>query len=120
VMDAHGSALVSLSTGFLAALAGAGGPAARSRPIAPDAVLAWIGGSPPDDDARLLHDVVSARPRARHDEVVAEAAGRLFRRDLARLGGAADIGFLQPFYRAYAQELVRRLVGDHLRIEEPR
>jgi hypothetical protein len=119
-MEAHGPDLVSLSAGFLAALAGGRGPAARSRTIAPDAVLVWIGDARPDDDARLLRDVVTSRPGGRYSEVIDEAAQRLFRRDLARLGGTADIGFLQPFYRAYAEELVRRLVGEHLRIEEGR
>ena len=117
-MNAHGPALVPLSAGFLAVLAGARGSSKSHRAIAPDAVVTWIGGAPPDDDARLLHAVLTARPRAHHGEVITEAAERLFRRDLARLGGVADIGFLQPFYRAYAEELVRRLVGDHLRIEE--
>jgi hypothetical protein len=119
-MHAHDPALVSLSAGFLTALAGARAATARPRTIAPEAVLVWTGGPPPDDDARLLHDLVTSRPRARHGEVIDEAAERLFRRDVARLGGAADIGFFQPFYRAYAQELVRRLTGDHLRIEEGR
>jgi hypothetical protein len=88
--------------------------------IAPDAVLVWTGDVPTEDDARLLHAVVTSHPRARHGAVVEEAAERLFRRDRARMGGVADIGFLQPFYCAYAQDLVRRLVGDHLRIEEGR
>ena len=119
-MHAHDPALVSLSAGFLTALAGSRASTARPRAIAPDAVLVWIGGTPPDDDARLLHDVITGRQSARHGEVIGEAAERLFRRDVARLGGTADIGFFQPFYRAYAQELVRRLLVDHLRVEEAR
>jgi hypothetical protein len=48
--------------------------------------------------------------------VLEDVAERLFRRDLAQLGGSADVGFFQPFYRAHAGDVLRRLDGTQIRI----
>jgi hypothetical protein len=93
---------------------------AQPRAIAADTPLVWIGGPPADDDARLVWVAVTARARASYAAVIDETAEHLFHRDLARLGGSADLGFFQPFYRAYAREVVLRLEGTHLRIEDGR
>jgi hypothetical protein len=93
---------------------------AQPRAIAADTPLVWIGGPPADDDARLVWVAVTARARATYAAVIDETAEHLFHRDLARLGGSADLGLFQPFYRAYAREVVLRLEGTHLRIEDAR
>ncbi len=93
---------------------------AQPRAIAADTPLVWIGGPPADDDATLVWATVTARAPATYAVVIDETAERLFRRDLARLGASADLGFFQPFYRAYAREVVLRLEGAHLRIEDGR
>jgi hypothetical protein len=85
-----------------------------------DAPIAWIGGTPTDEDACAVWDAVTRRGITRYAAVVEDVGERLFRRDLARVGGALDIGFFQPFYRAYARELVGRLDGTLLRIGEAR
>jgi hypothetical protein len=90
--------------------------AARPTPVPADAPIAWIGGAPTDEDAHLVWDTLTRRGVTRYAAVVEDVGERLFRRDLARLGGAADIGFFQLFYRAYARELLRGLDGSFVRI----
>jgi hypothetical protein len=65
-------------------------------------------------------ETVTRRGITRYAAVVADVSERLFRRDLARMGGAADLGFFQPFYRAYARELLDLLDGTHVRIGDTR
>jgi hypothetical protein len=85
-----------------------------------DAPIAWIGGTPTDEDAGAVWETVTRRGITRYAAVVEDVGERLFRRDLARVGGAVDIGFFQPFYRAYARELLARLDGTLVRIGEAR
>ena len=119
-MHVHHPGLISLSTGLLAALASDRARSTTTRPIAADALVIWIGDAPADEDERAVWLAVTTRAPARYADVVARAAERLFRRDLARLGMTADVGFFQPLYRAYAGELVGRLDGTHLRLEDDR
>ena len=93
---------------------------ARATRDLDDAPIAWIGGTPTDEDAFAVWDTVTRRGIGRYAAVVEDVGERLFRRDLARVGGALDIGFFQPFYRAYARELLGRLDGTRLRIGEAR
>lgn len=107
---------------FVCALLGAwwsrAGDRVTARPILvpADATIVWTGGAAPDEDARLVRDTLTCRGIARYAAVVDDVAERLFRRDLARIGGAADIGFFQPFYRAYARALLAELDGVFVRI----
>lgn len=108
--------LVSASLGIFSALAGGRRDAAPPPAVAADEPVLWIGGAPTDDDARVVWETLTRRGVARYADVVQEVSERLFRRDLGRVGGAGDIGFLQPFYRRYAREVLARLEGRLLRI----
>lgn len=119
-MLVHHPGLVSLSAGLLAALASDRSRSAAARRISADTPLLWTGSPPADEDDRVVWAVVTARAPARYADVIAESAERLFLRDLARLGMTADIGFFQPLYRVYAREVVRRLEGTHLAIDDNR
>jgi hypothetical protein len=102
--------LLSVSLGILSGLAGGRPETAADEPVV------WVGGAPPDDDARAVWETLTRRGFSRYAEVVEDVSERLFRRDLGRVGGAGDIGFLQPFYRRYAREVLARLDGRLLRI----
>jgi hypothetical protein len=108
--------LVSVSLGIVSALAGGRRHVARRREIDADESVMWIGDAPNEDDARAVWQTLTRRGITRYAEVVEDVAERLFRRDLQRLGGAGDIGFLQPFYRRYAREVLAHLEGRLLRI----
>jgi hypothetical protein len=89
--------------------------------VAPNAVPAdtpvvWIGGGPTDDDARAVWESLTRRGSTSYAAAVDDVGERLFRRDLARVGGSADVGFFQTFYRAYARALLARLDGRVVRI----
>jgi len=84
--------------------------------ISADARVVWIGGRPEDEDAHVVWDAITRQGLATCGAVIEWVGERLFRRDLERLGGAADIGFFQPFYRAQARQLLGRLVGTAVRI----
>jgi hypothetical protein len=114
-MHVHQPGLVSLSIGVLSTLAG-GRP--QRGAVASDTRVVWIGGPPADDDARVLWEALTAGGLTSYGAVIEAVGERLFRRDLERIGGAADIGFFQPFYRAYASEILRRLEGAHVRVGE--
>ena len=81
-----------------------------------DAPIAWIGGTPTEEDACAVWDTITRRGITRYAAVVEDVGERLFRRDLARVGATLDVGFFQPFYHAYARELLGRLDGTLLRI----
>ena len=81
-----------------------------------DAPVAWIGGAPTDEDAHVVWDTITRRRITRYAAVIEDVGERLFRRDRVRVGSLLDIGFLQPFYHAYARELLARLDGSLLRI----
>ena len=115
-MSVHHSGLVSLSVGALSALAAGRRPGRRTPAVAADTPVAWVGGPAIDDDAHVVWTAFAGRRFVSHGALVADVGDRLFRRDLRRIGGAADVGFFQSFYRAYARELVRRLDGRLLRI----
>jgi len=112
--------LITLSAGMFAALASERSRSTAGRRISADTPLLWIGSPPADEDDRVVWTVVTAHAPARYADVVAQSADRLFRRDLARLGMTADIGFFQPLYQAYARDVVRRLVGTSLSLHDPR
>ncbi len=107
---------MSVSIGIFSALAGGRWDAARPPAVAADAPVVWMGGAPTDDDARAVWETLTRRRVTRYAEVIEDVSERLFRRDLDRVGGAGDIGFLQPFYRRYAREVLARLEGRLLRI----
>jgi len=86
-----------------------------SRELA-DAPIVWIGGTPTDEDVCAVWDTVTRCGITRYAAVVEDVGERVFRRDLARVGATLDVGFCQPFYRAYARELLGRLDGTLLRI----
>jgi hypothetical protein len=114
-MHVHDPGLVSISVGVFSAAAG------RPLPIGPSAIAAetpvvWVGQSPADDESQVvLESLAGGKPRA-YVAVIEEVSERLFRRDLARLGAPADIGFFRPFYRAHARDLLQRLDGLQIRI----
>ena len=114
-MHVHQPGLVSLSVGVLSTLAG-GRP--ERGALAADTRVAWIGGPPADDDARVLWEALTTGERTSFGGVIEAVSERLFRRDLERIGGVADVGFFRPFYRAYAREILRRLEGSQVRIGE--
>ena len=91
-----------------------------ATPVPTDAPVVWIGGAAPDEDARVVWETLTHRGITRYAAVVDDVGERLFRRDLVRIGGAADIGFFQPFYRVYARELLAQLDGTFVRIGRPR
>jgi hypothetical protein len=94
--------------------------AIRLAPVPADAPVVWIGGAALDEDAHVVWETLTHRDITRYAAVVDDVAERLFRRDLARIGGAADIGFSQPFYRVYARELLAQLDGTFVCIGRPR
>jgi len=114
-MHVHDPGLVSVSVGVFSAAAG------RRLPVRPAAIAAntpvvWIGQSPAGDESQVvLESLAGGQPRA-YGAVIEEVGERLFRRDLARLGAPADIGFFRPFYRAHARDLLQRLDGVQIRI----
>jgi hypothetical protein len=114
-MHAHHPGLVSISAGlFSTALAR--WPSVRPPAIPTDTPVVWIGGPPADADARAAWEALAGRGPRVYQAVIEDVGERLFRRDLAQLGGPADIGFFQPFYRAHARDVLRRLDGTQLRI----
>ena len=114
-MHVHDPGLVSISVGVFSAAAGRRFPV-RAAAIAADTPVVWIGQSPADDESQVvLECLAGAEPRA-YGTVIEEVGERLFRRDLARLGAPADLGFFQPFYRAHARDLLQRLDGVQIRI----
>jgi hypothetical protein len=108
--------LVSVSLGIFSALAGGRWGTPPPSAVAKDEPVRWIGGAPTDDDARAVWETLARGGVTRYADVVEDVSERLFRRDLGRVGGAGDIGFLQPFYRRYAREVLARLEGRLLRI----
>ena len=94
--------------------------AIRLTPVSADARVVWIGGTAPDEDARVVWETLTHRGITRYAAVLDDVGERLFRRDLARIGGAADVGFFQPFYRVYAGELLAQLDETCVRIGRPR
>jgi hypothetical protein len=108
-----------VSLGTWSALAGLRIGARRPSRLA-DAPIAWIGGAATDQDARVVYETLTRRRTTRYGAAVDDVAERLFRRDLADLGGAADIGFFQPLYAAYARTLLIHLDGTLVRIGGPR
>jgi hypothetical protein len=108
-----------VSLGMWSTLTG-GRISARPTRVPADASIVWIGGAATDEDARLVWETLTQRGVTRYAAVIADVAERLFRRDLARLGGVVDIGFFQPFYGAYARELLGQLDGSSVRIDRAR
>jgi len=90
--------------------------AARPTLVSADAPVMWIGGAATDEDVHLVRDTLTPRGITRYAAAVEDVAERLFRRDLARAGWVADIGFFQPSYRVYARELLAQLDGTFVRI----
>jgi len=85
-----------------------------SAVIPPDAPVAWTGGPPGDDEARVVWE--SLRDNPRYGTLVDRVAERLFRQDLAALGGSADVGFFRPLYVVHARRIIAALAGTLLRI----
>ena len=82
--------------------------------------VTWIGQPPSDEDGQLAWEICQSHSVMSHEALVEELAERLFRRDLARMGEAADIGLLASLYRGYAREVIHRLEGTHVRpVENP-
>jgi hypothetical protein len=115
-MHVHHPGLVSMSAGALA-MAGRRRPRARPPAIAADAAVVWLGGAATDEDSQAVRDALAGSGPRPYRAVVREVGERVFRRDLARLGGLADVGFLQSFYQAHARSVLRRLDGSQVRIE---
>jgi hypothetical protein len=111
--------LLAVSLGMWSTLTG-GRVSARPTPVLADVPIVWIGGAATDEDARVVCETLTHRGVTRYAAVVEDVGERLFRRDLARLGATLGIGFFQPFYRAYARELLGQLDGTFVRIGRPR
>lgn len=110
--------LLCASFGVWSALARA--PVGRPPRALGNAPIVWTGGVPDDEDYRVVWETLTRRRITRYAAVVEDVATRLFRRDLGRTGGAADIGFFRPFYHAYARDLLDQLHGTLLRIGDAR
>ena len=91
-------------------------PVSNRAPIADDAAVTWIGGTPADEEARVVWQAVTGEHVSRYAALVERVGERLFRRDLEEIGAAADIGFFRPFYRVHARRLIAALDGTLLRI----
>jgi hypothetical protein len=115
-MYVHHPGAVTLSAGLFSALAGCRREPARTAAVDADRPVAWIAGPPTDEDARLAWEICQSRAVTSYGALVDQLTERLFRRDLARVGGAADIGLLGSLYRAYAREVIRGLEGASVRI----
>jgi hypothetical protein len=117
-MHVHAPELASVSLGVFSAAAIR---LRRARPpaIPPTAGVVWIGLAPPDEDARVVWEVLVGREPRTYRALLAVLSDRLLRRDLARVGGLVDLGFLRPLYWAYARDIVRRLAGSQVRIGGP-
>lgn len=89
-----------------------------SKSVAAAARVTWTGGPPSDEDAHAVWDALTHRGLSHYAAVVEDVADALFRRDLACAGAVADVGFFQPFYRAYARAVLGRLAGAQVRIDE--
>jgi len=76
-MHVHQPGLVSLSIGALSTLAGG---RSKRRVLAADTRVAWIGGPPSDDDARVLWEALTARGLTGYDAVIEAVSERLFYR----------------------------------------
>jgi hypothetical protein len=114
-MHAHHPGLVSISVGVASTVV-VRWPPARRPAVPADTPVVWIGGAPTDDDGRAAWEALAGRGSRIYRAVLEDVAERLFRRDLAQLGGSADVGFFQPFYRAHAGDVLRRLDGTQIRI----
>lgn len=117
-MHAHHPGLVSISVGVFST-AVVRWPSVRPPAIPADTPVVWIGGPPADDEARAAWEALAGREPRSYRAVIEEVGERLFRRDLEQLGGLADVGFFQPFYRAYARDVLQRLDGLQIRIGGP-
>ena len=87
--------------------------------IPAEASVAWIGDRPIDEEPRVIWEALTHEQVTTYAALVERVGERLFRRDLASLGAAADIGFFLPFYRAHARRLIGALDGAVLRIGAP-
>ena len=116
-MHVHQPGFVSLSIGVFSALSGGRPPAARTVVVAADTRVEWIGAAPSDADIHVVWEALADHRVARYGALIADVGERLFRRDLRRIGGAADVGFFRPLYQAYARELIGQLDGSQVRID---
>lgn len=77
----------------------------------------WITGDTPDsEEARAVFDALTRRGLTAYGEVAAAVAEDLFARDVARVGGLADIGIFRTWYLRGACRLLDRLDGTAITI----
>ena len=79
----------------------------------------WIEGAAPDnDEAAAIWQALAIDGCETYDAVTRRAAELLFRRDLAAGGWIAGIGIVYPSYLSHAREILERLRGRLVSIEE--
>lgn len=108
-------------TGFLA------GVNRKARAAAPAAALqlrkrvSWIPGEVPrSEEEEILHDALTQRGLETFGDVKDYLADTLYWRDFLRGGWATDIALLRPLYAREAREIIEKLQGVRLLIEEAR
>ena len=72
----------------------------------------WTGGARgADEESELVRQAIVDRYVVTYGALVADVAERLFARDNAAIGAAADIGFFRSWYVVAARRLLERLEG---------
>jgi hypothetical protein len=94
-------------------------PASARASATADAPVTWTGGPPSDDDALAVWHALHEDHATTYAALVERTGERLFRRDLAQFGAAADVGFFRPFYGALARQIIAALAGTILQIGAP-
>ena len=87
---------------------------------APDDWLEWIGGDEVQGEAAEVVYEAVVRRGLHHARRAAECvADLLVRRDLARYGPSADVGFFRRWYVTEAYRVLGRLEGTLVRTSRP-
>lgn len=81
--------------------------------------VSWIFGQVPrSEEEKILYDALTQRGLQTVRDVKAHLADTLYWRDFLRGGWATDIGLLRPLYAREAQEIIDKLEGVSLLLEE--
>lgn len=83
--------------------------------------VSWIAGEVPrSEEEEILHDALTQRGLETFGDVKDYLADTLYWRDFLRGGWATDIALLRPLYAHEAREIIEKLQGVRLLIEEAR
>ena len=81
--------------------------------------VAWIGDhAPSDEESEVVREAVVDRRLSTYGQVTCHVADRLFERDLQHGGWISDIGLFHSWYLLHACQVLERLDGILVRIDE--